>query len=322
MLCSKQVLMAIAAGIMVLAAPAMAQQYPTRPVKIIVPYPPGGGTDVMSRVVAKQLTSNLGQQFIVDNHGGADATLGAALAAKAANDGYTLLAVAGIPFVLNQFVYTKISYHILNDFEAVSLFASGPLVLISHPSLPAETAKDLIAHLKANPGKLNYAGSDQSTYLGMEMIKLATGTDMVHIAYKGVGPSLVDLLGGHVSLMLSSMAPALPYIQAKKVKALAVTSKKRSPALPNVPTIAETIVPDYEVVPWYGMFVPKGTPNAIVSTLNAAINRAVDSPEVKDRLGSLGTDVVKSSPEQFAQYLRVEFDKWGKIVKATNLPTE
>lgn len=316
-----RVLLAVLWGF-ALSIPATAQNYPNHPVKIVVPYPPGGGTDVMARVLAKQLTTNVGETFFIENRGGADAAIGAEYVSRAANDGYTLLAVSGVPFVLNQIVYSKLPYNILTDFEPVSMFASGPLVLVVNPSVPVETAREWIAYLKANPGKFNYAGSDQFTYLAMEMILLATGTTMTHVPYKGVGPSLTDVVGGHVPVMLSSLAPAIPFIQSKKLKALAVTSRERSPALPDVPTVAETIVPDYEFPAWYGLLAPKGTSKAIVAFLNGAVTKAVDGAEVKTNLSSLGTDVVRTSPDQFGQYLRVELDKLSKVAKATKLPTQ
>ena len=305
-----------------IATSASAQTYPSRPVRIVVPYPPGGGTDVMARVLAKQLATNTGDNFFIENKGGGDATIGAEYVARAAKDGYTLLAVSGVPFVLNQIVYSKLPYNILTDFEPVSMFASGPLVLVVNPSVPVETAKEWIAYLKANPGKFNYAGSDQFTYLGMEMILLATGTSMTHVPYKGVGPSLTDVVGGHVPVMLSSLASAMPFIQSRKLKALAVTSRERSPALPDVPTVAETIVPDYEFPAWYGLLAPKGTPRAVVNYLNTAVGKAVEGAEVKNNLATLGTDVVRTSPEQFAQYLRDELEKLAKVAKATKLPTQ
>ena len=312
----------LAAAMLLPMSPAAAQSYPNRPVRIVVPYPPGGGTDVMARVLAKQLTVNVGETFFIDNRGGADATLGADIASKAAGDGYTLLAVSGVPFVLNQIVFSKLPYNILTDFEPVSMFASGPLVLVVNPSVPVDSAKEWIALLKANPGKFNYAGSDQFTYLAMEMILLATGTTMTHVPYKGVGPSLTDVVGGHVPVMLSSLAPALPFIQGKKLKALAVTSRQRSPTLPDVPTVAETIVPDYDFPAWYGLLAPKGTPRAVVATLNSAVNAAVDGADVKTNLTTLGTDVGRTTPGQFGAFLRVEPDKLGKVAKATRLPTQ
>lgn len=298
------------------------QTYPTKPVRIVVPYPPGGGTDVMARVLARQLAANTGENFYIENKGGADATIGAELVARAPNDGYTLLAVSGVPFVLNQIVYSKLPYNILTDFEPVIMFASGPLVLVVNPSVPVETVKEWVSHLKANPGKFNYAGSDQFTYLAMEMILLATGTTMTHVPYKGVGPSLTDVVAGHVPVMLSSLAPAMQFVQSRKLKALAVTSRDRSPALSDVPTVAETIVPDYEFPAWYGLLAPKGTSKPVVDYLNTAVGKAVDGGEVKSNLASLGTNVVRTSPEQFAQYLRAELDKLARVAKATRLPTQ
>jgi tripartite-type tricarboxylate transporter receptor subunit TctC len=296
-----------------------AQNYPAKSVKVIVPYPPGGGTDVIARVLTTQLSVTSGQTFFIDNRAGGDATIGTAIAAKSQNDGYTLLAVSGVPYVLNQIIYSKLPYNIIEDFEPVSLFASGPLILVVNPNVPVNTANEFIEYARQNLGKLNYAGSDQFTYLTMEMILLATNTKITHVPYKGVGPSLNDVVGGHIPVMLSSLAPAIPFINGKRLKALAVTSKQRSQSLPDVPTINESIIPEYEVTAWYGLFAPKGTSKKIINTLSDTINKTNESAEVKKNLTILGTDIVKSNPDEFKHFLKVELDKWGKVAKDTNI---
>jgi tripartite-type tricarboxylate transporter receptor subunit TctC len=299
-----------------------AQTYPSKPIKVIVPYPPGGGTDVLTRLLTTQLLATNGETFFIDNRPGGDATIGAALAAKSAPDGYTLLAVSGVPFVINQLVFSKLPYKILEDFEPVGLFASGPLVLVVHSSFPANTGKELIELLKNNPDKYSYAGSDQFTYLTMEMILNSTGTKMTHVPYKGVGPSLNDVAGGHIPIMLSSLAPAIPFIQGKRVKALLVTSATRTPALPDVPTVAESIIPGYDVNAWYGVFAPKGTPSQVVMQLSQSINKATEGADIRKNLANLGTVTVRAEPEPFRNFLRAELEKWRGVVKATNIPVQ
>jgi tripartite-type tricarboxylate transporter receptor subunit TctC len=224
--------------------------------------------------------------------------------------------------VINQLVFSKLPYNIIDDFEPVGLFASGPLVLVVHPSFPANTGRELIEHLKANPGRYSYAGSDQFTYLTMEMILLATGTKMTHVPYKGVGPSLNDVAGGHIPIMLSSLAPAIPFIQSKRMKALLVTSATRTPALPDVPTVAEAIIPGYDVSAWYGIFAPKGTPRPVVQQLSQMMNKATEGAEIRKNLANMGTVTVRADPEDFRNFVRGELEKWRAVVKATNLPTQ
>ena len=301
---------------------ASAQTYPGKPVRMIVPYPPGGGTDVLARVLTAQLAAGRNESFFIDNRPGGDATIGAAAAARSPADGYTLLAVSGVPFVVNQLVFSKLPYNIIDDFEPVGLFASGPLVLVVHSSFPANTGRELIDLLRSNPGKYSYAGSDQFTYLTMEMILMATGTKMTHVPYKGVGPSLNDVAGGHIPIMLSSLAPAIPFIQSKRIKALMVTSTNRTPALPDVPTIAESIIPGYDVNAWYGVFAPKGTPRPIITQLSQMINKVMEGSEVRKNLATMGTVAVKADPDDFRNFVKGELEKWRAVIKATNLPTQ
>ena len=305
-----------------IVTPVFAQQYPAKPVKVVVPYAPGGGTDAMARVLASQLSGATGATFVVENKAGADGTIGTDQVAKSPNDGHTVLIVPGVSFVLNQVTFKSLPYNVLDDFEPVSMFARGPMVLLASTSVPAESMAELVALLKANPRKYSYAGTDPFTYLTTEMILQGTGTSVLHVPYKGGGPGLLAVVGGHADLMVSSLAPALPQIRAGKVKALAVTTKTRSPSLPNVPTIAETVIPDFDLATWFGMLAPKGTPKSVVAYLNDAVNKAVEGAEVKKSLGTLGVDGVRTNPEQVAVVLRAELDKFRKAAKDTNLPTQ
>ena len=303
-------------------APVCAQQYPAKTVRVIVPSPPGGGTDAVARVLANHLSGVTGGSFIVENKSGAEQAIGTDQVAKAPNDGYTLLVVPGVSFVLNQVLFKSLPYNVLDDFEPVSMIARGPMVLLASTSLPADSMAELVALLKANPGKYSYAGSEQFTYLTTEMMLLETGTSMLHVPYKGAGPALTAIVGGHTDVMFSSFAPALPQIRAGKVKALAVTTKTRSATLPNVPTISETVIPDFEMATWFVMLAPKGTPKPVVAYLNDAVNKAVEGPEVGKTLAALGLDGVRTNPEQVAVLLRAELDKLRKVAKATNLPMQ
>lgn len=303
-------------------APVCAQQYPAKPVKVVVPYSSGGGTDAMARVLASQLSGTTGATFFVENKGGADGTIGTDQVAKASNDGHTLLIVPGVSFVLNQLTFKSLPYSVLDDFEPVSMFARGPMVLLTSTSVPAESMAELVALLKAKPGKYSYAGTDPFTYLTTEMILQGTGTSMLHVPYKGGGPGLLAVVGGHTDVMISSLAPALPQIRAGKVKALAVTTKTRSASLPNVPTIAETAIPDFDMATWFGVLAPKGTPKSVVAYLNEAVNKAVEGPEVKKSLSTLGVDGVRTNPEQVSVVLRAELEKLRKVAKDTNLPMQ
>jgi tripartite-type tricarboxylate transporter receptor subunit TctC len=276
----------------------------------------------MARVLANQLSGATGATFVVENKGGADGTIGADQVAKSPNDGHTVLIVPGVSFVLNQVTFKSLPYNVLDDFEPVSMFARGPMVLLASTSVPAESMAELVALLKANPRKYSYAGTDPFTYLTTEMILQGTGTSVLHVPYKGGGPGLLAVVGGHTDLMVSSLAPALPQIRAGKVKALAVTTKTRSPSLPNVPTIAETVIPDFDLATWFGMLAPKGTPKSVVAYLNDAVNKAVEGAEVKKSLGTLGVDGVRTNPEQVGVVLRAELDKFRKAAKDTNLPTQ
>jgi tripartite-type tricarboxylate transporter receptor subunit TctC len=284
-------------------------------VKVVVPYAVGGGTDVLTRALAQRLGEVAGQSFVVENRGGADASIGPAMVAKSPADGYTVLAVSGVPFLLNQSAFKSLPYHTMRDFVPVAMFASLPMLMVSAKELPVADVKALVAHAKANPRKLNYAGTDQMTYLGMEMIAKGAGIEMVHVPYKGAGPALNDLLGNHVSVMLASPSSAIPHVREGRVRALAVTGNARSPALPDVPTISETILPGYELTAWFGVFVPAGTPPAVVDRLAADIGKALEMPALRKQFESLGTDVRFMGPKEFSAFLGKESERWAQAFR-------
>lgn len=311
---------ALAAFAAVAALPAgAADPYPSKPVRLVVPYSTGGGTDVLTRALAQRLGEVAGQNFIVDNKPGADATIGAALVAKSPPDGYTLVAVSGVPFVLNQSAYKSLPYDTMKDLVPVAIYSSLPMVIVSAPGMKFDSAQGLIAYAKANPKQLNYAGTDQMTYLAMEMIARGTGTEMTYVPYKGAGPALTDLLGNHIGLMLSSMSAAMPYIKDGRVNALAVASNKRAAALPNVPTVSETILPGYELTAWFGLFAPAGTPQAVVDKLAADVEASLKTPALQQRLEALGADPRYIGPAEFREFLAKENTRWTKAFKESGL---
>jgi tripartite-type tricarboxylate transporter receptor subunit TctC len=294
---------------------AAAQSYPDRPIRLIVGFPPGGAADILGRFAAQQLTAALGQQVVVDNRGGAGALIATEIAARANPDGYTLL-FTSIPHVINPHLYSKVTYDAVKDFAPVVQFVAVPLMLASHPALPARSVKELIAHAKASPGQLNYGsgGSGSSGHLAMELFKSMAGVEFVHIPYKGVGPMMTDLLAGQVRLTISSAVPLSPQVRSGKLRGLAVTSPRRSPSFADLPAIAET-VPGYEVVNWFGILAPAGTARAIVTRLNNDLNAALGSPALRERLASQGADGVGGTPDEFARVIRSDFAKWAKVVK-------
>jgi tripartite-type tricarboxylate transporter receptor subunit TctC len=303
-------------GLMPFVAPA--QDYPRKPIRMIIPYPPGGPTDILGRIVAQNLTEKLGQQVVVENKPGASGMIGADLVAKAPPDGYTLLANASI-HVINPSLYRNPTYDAIKDFTPVSLIADVPLVLVVAPELPVKSVKDLIALGKSSSGKLNFASSGNAAapHLAGEAFKIATGVDMQHVPYKGSGPALTDLMGGQVQLMFDSLPSSISHVKSGKLRAIAVTTAKRASALPNVPTIAESGVPGFDISTWYGIWAPAGTPKEIVNRLSGEIAKIVKIPDVRERLAGLGAEPVGNSPDEFAAYCRSELAKWAKIVKAS-----
>jgi tripartite-type tricarboxylate transporter receptor subunit TctC len=310
--------------LLILAAlPAHAQSYPTKPVRVMVGFPAGGPSDILARLVAQKLFEATGQQFLVDNRGGASGMIAAELTAKAPPDGYTLLVVPATHSV-NPSLYKKIAFDTQKDFTAISLVAEGPFILVVHPSLPAKNVQELIALARRNPGQLNYAsaGIGGLPHLAGELFKTTTGIRMNHIPYKGAAPATVDLVAGHVTIMFNNMLSALPHVKGGRLRALAVTTGKRSAAVPDIPTIAESGVKGYEVSGWYGVLAPAGLNAEALNRLNTEINRAMRQPDVMKRLSAEGVDAVGSTPDEFAARIRREIEKWGAVVQASGATAE
>ena len=297
------------------ASGAVAQTYPDRPVRLIVGFPPGGAADILGRVAAQQLAGGLGQQVVVDNRGGAGGLIATEIAARANPDGYTLL-FTSIPHVINPHLYRKVTYDAIKDFIPVIQFVSVPLMMASGASLPAKNVKEVIAIAKAKPGQLSYGsgGSGASSHLAMELFRSMAGIELVHVPYKGTGPLIIDMLGGQIALTIASAVPLTPQVKSGKLRALGVTGPRRSPAFPDVPAIAET-VPGYEVVNWFGVVAPAGTSKAIVTRVNAELNKALQSPELVKTLAAQTAEAVGGTPEAFGKVIRADFTKWAKVVK-------
>jgi len=307
-----------AAGLAVAQAPA----YPVKSVRLLVPSSPGGGTDILARVLAQKMSETFGQQFVVENRPGAGQVIGIEAVARSAPDGYTLL-MAASAIVINEVLYAKPPYDTLRDFAPVTLGASLPNILVVHPALPVKSVRELIVLAKTRAGQLNYssAGSGTSPHLSMELFRLMAGITLTHIPYKGSGPATVDLLAGQVQLSMPNVLTALPHIKGGKLRGLGVTSGKRATGLPDIPAIAETL-PGYEAIQWYGILAPAGTTRDIVGKLQAEIARILVLPEVRDRLAADGADAVGSRPDEFAAYIRAELAKWGKVVKTGGIKLE
>jgi tripartite-type tricarboxylate transporter receptor subunit TctC len=299
---------------------AHAQNYPTRPIRYIVPQAPGGSSDTLARVLTQRVAQGLRQQIVIDNRPGATGVIGGELAARANPDGYTLLQVA-TSHATNPAMQARLPYDTLRDFAPISLLSQQPNVFLVHPSVPVRNVKELIAYAKSKPGQLNYAssGTGGSQHLAGELLKSMAGIDITHVPYKGSPPALVDVIAGRVPLMSSTMPPALPQIKSGKVRAIAVTSAKRSPALPDVPTVAESGLPGYEAIAWQGLIAPAGTPKAVIARLNAEFVNALKQPEVVAKLNEQGFETVASTPEWFAQYTRTEIAKWSKVIKGAGI---
>ncbi len=299
-----------------LPALAIAQSYPDKPIRVIVAVPAGGTPDVVARTVQPGLSSLLGQQIVIDNRGGAGGLIAVELAARAIPDGYTLF--FGSPGALTILPHLqKVPYDTLNDFAPISLVGIGPFLLIAHPSVRAKTVKELIALAKVEPGKLNYgsAGNGTANHLAMELFKSMAGLNITHVPYKGAPQAVTDLLGGHINLMFNSIAPVLQHIKAGRLQLLGIASARRSPQLPETPTIGEAGVAGFEAVNWFGMFAPAKTPKAIINRLHAALVKVVSAPEIRSQFEIQGTDPVGSSPEEFAAFIRRDMEKYAKVVK-------
>ena len=310
-----------ALALMLVCAGASAQTtYPTKPIRFVVPYPAGGPLDIMARAIGQKLTEAWNQPVVVDNRAGAGGNIGADLVAKSASDGYTLLMGAVATHAINPSLYSKFPYDPVKDFAPVALVAQVPNILVVNPAVPARTVRELIELARAKPGTLNFAsGSTGSTgHLAGELFNVMAGVDMVHIPYKGAAPATTDLLAGQVQLMFDNLANALPNVKAGKLRALAVTTLKRSPAMPDLPTIAESGLPGFDLTTWFGVLVPAGTPADIVAKLNAEIVRALNAKDMRERLEKMGAEPpANNTPEHFAAFIRSEAAKYAKVIKAS-----
>jgi tripartite-type tricarboxylate transporter receptor subunit TctC len=307
-------LLAVAA---LLASAACAQEYPTKPIRLIVPFAPGGPTDIMSRAISERITSSLGQPLVVDNRPGAGGGIGSELAARSAPDGYTMLLGHIGTHAINASLYEKLGYDPVKDFAPITMIATLPLGLWVNASVPAASVKELVALARAKPGTINFgsAGSGGPTHMAGEMLKAMARIDIVHVPYKGNAASLTDLVAGRVQMMFSNLLTASPHARSGKLRGLAISSARRSPQAPELPTVAESGLPGYDITPWYGVLFPAGTPRAIVLRLNREIGGILTTPEMADRFRTQGIDLVTSTPEAFAALIRSEIPKWRKVVK-------
>lgn len=315
--------LAFAAALLAVTTLAAAQTYPSKPIRWIVPFPPGGSTDLLARVIGQKLTEGWGQQVIVDNRGGAGGTLGAAEAARSPADGYTLL-MGAIHHTIATSAYPKLPYDFQKDFAPISVVAIVPNVLVVNPSVPAHSTKELIAYAKANPGKLAYgsAGMGTAHHLIGEVFNSRAGTEILHVPYKGSSPAVADLIGGQVQIMYDTVASCLPHIKSGKLRPLAVATAKRSSALPDVPTIAEAALPGFEVTTWFGALAPARTPPELVAKLNAEIVKILGMPDVRKRLLDAGAEPVGSTPGEMAAQIKRETEEFGKIVRRAKIVAE
>ncbi len=305
------------------SAVAFAQAYPDRPIRLIVSYPPGGGTDVTARTIQAKLSEGLGRQVVIDNRPGAGSTIGTDLVAKATPDGYTLL-MSDTTFGIIPGLYAKLPYDAQRDFQPVTQITGVPVGLVVYPGLPVHSVKELVALAKSKPGELNFGSGGIGTPVHMagELLKLAANIDIVHIPYKGAGPAFTDMLGGHFQLMFPTLQSAVPHIKSGRLRLLALTSEKRSPAFPDTPIMEEAGVPGVIAMAWFGIHAPKATPPAIIARLNAEAVKVLQDPVVKQRFATEGADAVGSSPAQFAQFISNEIAKWTKVVKEGGIKAE
>jgi tripartite-type tricarboxylate transporter receptor subunit TctC len=305
-----------------LATPAFASDYPNKPVKWIVPYPPGGTTDVLARLIAGWLSDKMGQQFIIENKPGGGNNIGTEVAIKSPPDGYTMLLV-NPAHGINATLYPNLPFNVLRDVAPVAGIAKSPNVMEVTPSFPAKNVKEFIDYCKANPGKINWAssGSGTSVHMSGEMFKMMTGCDMLHIPYKGAGPALIDLISGKVDVLFDNLPSSINQIKGGKLRALAVTTTYLEPTLPGIPTVAET-VPGYEATAWFGIGMPKGTPRDAIDKINAEVNRALADPKMRERLAELGGRPIPGTPEDFGRVMAEETARWEKVVKASGAKAE
>ena len=304
-----------------LVASVHAQNYPTKAVRLIVGFPAGGTSDIMARLTGQKLSEAWGQTFIIDNRPGAGGNIGTELVAKAAPDGYTLLVSPGSTLTSNPAVYSKVPFDTVRDFAPVTMIAGVPNALVVHPSVPVKNVKELIALAKASPGQLAYAstGAGQSTHLSAELLKTSAGINLIHVPYKGSAPALTDIVAGQVSVMFDNLPSVLPFIKSGRLKPLAVSSAARSRALPEVPTVAESALPGFDVTVWFGVLAPAATSRDTVNRLNAEIVKAIKTPDMRERFTQQGADPIGNTPEDFAAVIKRDLAKWAKVVKDANI---
>ncbi len=303
--------------------PAEAQQYPARPIRFIVPFAPGGGNDIVGRIIAEKLSETLGQPVVVDNRGGAGGIIGTNIAAKAPADGHTML-VNSISLIFNATLRSKLPYDTLNDLAPVTMMAGAPFIMLVHPSVPAKSVGELLALARSKPGQINYGsgGVGSQSHLATELLKLMTKVDLTHVPYKGVGPAVSSLVGGEVDLVISPVVSALPHVKAGRLRPLAVTTVERSSLFPEVPTTDEAGVSGYEYNGWYGLLVTAGTPQPVIRRLNTEMSKILNIAAVKEQFGMLGLEPTHTSPEAFGKRLRTDLEKWGKVIKASGVKAE
>ena len=303
---------------------ASADIYPYKPIRLVCPIPPGGTTDLVARLLAQKLTESLGQQVIVDNRGGAGGIIGTEMVARSAPDGYTLLMGSMTTHAINPAFHKNLSYDPVRSFQPVSRIIAAPQLLVVHPSVAAKSVKELISLAKAKPGQLTYATASMGTapHLAYELFKSMAGVDIVGVPYKGSGPSIVDLVGGQVQSMITGILVLMPHVKSGKLRALAVTSPARAPVMPELPTVAESGLPGFDVRVWFGAFLPAGSPKSIVTLLNERIRKIVEAPDVRQRLIEQGADPVSDTPEQFGAYVKTELARWTKVVNDTGARIE
>ncbi len=313
----KWTLVMVAGALVQWSAGAIAQTYPAKPVRLIVPTAPGGGTDLIGRLLAQSLSGPLGQQVLVDNRGGAGTTIGSALTAKAPPDGYTLL-LNHTSLAFNASFYDKLPYDTLNDFAPVSILATQPFILAVHPSLPVKSAADLVSLARSRPGQIAYAsgGAGSGPYMGAALLQQSAKVDILHVPYKGAGPAFTDLMAGQVQMMIATVSVVLPHVKTGRVRALAVTSAKRITVAPELPTVGESAVPGYEYSAWYGLFAPAATPTPIVTRLNDETVKVMRAPDLQERFAASGLEALSSSPEAFKAHFEREVQKWARVAKA------
>ena len=297
--------------------------YPEKPIRMVVPFAAGGGSDIVGRILAQQLGIELGRTVVVDNRPGAGSTIGADIVAKAPADGYTVL-LGNISMAFNASLYKNLPYDAIRDLAPVSEVADQPNIVVIHPALPAKTVAEFAALARAKPGELTFAsaGTGSGTHFAGELLRMKLGIDMIHIPYKGTGPALTDLIGGQVSMFVSTFASALPHVQAGRLRALGVTSARRSPAAPEVPTLLEAGVPDYAYSTWYGLLTPAGVARPIVAKLNAAVHKALAAEALRRNFAAQGIDAVANTPPEFAAYIAAEIAKWREVVHAVHMPQQ